>query len=136
MTESPESVIRKFFETWTDPTAHDRIISFFDGNAVFIDGPRGVHRGADAIKSELQAWVAMGIGSLTIEVKSLVSDGATVMMERVDKFHLDDKPFFVEAMAAFEVNDDGRIVRWRDYYDLQTLMAQVEAAGALQADPA
>jgi len=37
---------------------------------------------------------------------------------------------------TFDVNSDGRITRWRDYYDLSTLMQQVTAATAkATADP-
>jgi limonene-1,2-epoxide hydrolase len=128
MTDSPESVVRKFFATWADPKP-DQLISFFNDDAVFIDGPRGVHRGVDAIKSEFEAMQAMGLGSVMIDVKSLVTDGRTVMMERVDNFHFDGKPISLEVMAAVEIDADGRIKRWRDSYDLKSLTDQIEAAG-------
>jgi limonene-1,2-epoxide hydrolase len=128
MTDSPESVVRKFFATWADPKA-DQLISFFNDDAVFIDGPRGVHRGVDAIKSEFEAMQAMGLGSVMIDVKSLVTDGRTVMMERVDNFRFDGKPFSLEVMAAVEIDADGRIKRWRDSYDLKSFTDQIEAAG-------
>jgi limonene-1,2-epoxide hydrolase len=105
MTDSPESVVRKFFATWADPKP-DQLISFFNDDAVFIDGPRGVHRGVDAIKSEFEAMQAMGLGSVMIDVKSLVTDGRTVMMERVDNFHFDGKPISLEVMAAVEIDAD------------------------------
>jgi limonene-1,2-epoxide hydrolase len=36
--------------------------------------------------------------------------------------------FDVEVTGVFEVNDDGRITRWRDYYDMRSLEERVAAA--------
>jgi hypothetical protein len=47
---------------------------------------RGVHRGIDAITSEVEAQAAMGVEGLRADVTSLVADGGTVMMEGVDHF--------------------------------------------------
>jgi limonene-1,2-epoxide hydrolase len=126
MSASPESVVRNFFAAWADPNLDD-LVSFFSDDAVFIDGPRGVHRGVNAIKSEFEAWQAMEMGRPLVDVKSLVAEAGTVMMERVDNFHLGGQPFSLEVMAAFEVGTDGRITRWRDYYDLQSLVDEVSA---------
>jgi limonene-1,2-epoxide hydrolase len=127
MSGSPESVVRKFLAAWADPKL-DELVSFFNDGAVLVDGPRGVHRGVDAIKSELEAALAM-LGSVMMDVKSLVTDGGTVMMERVDSFSIGGKPLSMEIMAAFEIDDDGRIKRWRDSYDLKSVTDQIEAAG-------
>ena len=35
----------------------------------------------------------------------------------------------MEVMAAFEVNADGRIKRWRESYDWESIRDQIEAAG-------
>jgi limonene-1,2-epoxide hydrolase len=128
MSDSPESVVRKFLAAWADPKL-DRIVALFADDAVYIDGPRGVHRGVDAIRSELEAQLAMGFGSMTLDVKSLVAEGGTVMLERVDSFSIGGKPFSMEVMAAFEIDADGRIKRWRDSFDLKSIRDQIEAAG-------
>jgi limonene-1,2-epoxide hydrolase len=107
----------------------DELAMFFDDDAVWIDGPRGVHRGADAIKSELETQLAMGFANAMLDVKSLVTDGRTVMMERLDTFSISGKPFSIEVMAAFEIDVDGRIKRWRDSYDVKSITDQFEAAG-------
>jgi limonene-1,2-epoxide hydrolase len=128
MSDSPESVVRTFLATWADPKLHE-LVSFFDDGAVFIDGPRGVHRGVNAIKSELETQLAMGFGGITADVKSLVADGGTVMLERVDSYRIGGKPFSMEVMAAFEIDAEGRIKRWRESYDLKSITDQIEAAG-------
>jgi limonene-1,2-epoxide hydrolase len=43
------------------------------------------------------------------------------MVERVDNFKIQGRPFDLEVAAVFNVDDNGRITRWRDYYDLKSL---------------
>ncbi len=128
MSDSPESVVRNFIAAWAQPKL-DELVGFFSDEALFIDGPRGVHRGVDAIRSELDAEISMGFGGAKIDVNSPVADGGTVMLERVENYRIGGKPFSLEVMAAFEIDTDGRITRWRYCYDLKSITDQVEAAG-------
>jgi limonene-1,2-epoxide hydrolase len=83
----------------------------------------------DAIRSELEAELAMGFGNVMIDVNSLVANGGTVMMEGVENYRIGGKPFSLEVMGAFDIDADGRIRRWRYSYDLRSIMDQIEAAG-------
>ena len=126
MSDSAESVVRKYLAAWkrSDP---DELVSFFSDDAVFTDGPRGVHRGIDAIRAEFQS-VAKMTPSVTIDVKTLVVNGGTVMTERVDTLNVQGKPFDLEVAGVFEVDSNGRINRWRDYYDLRSLEDRIAVA--------
>jgi limonene-1,2-epoxide hydrolase len=124
LTDSPESVVRAFLASWADPVL-DEVVSFFADDAVFVDGPRGVHRGLKAITSQLE----VDLRPVIAEVKSLVTDGRMVMLERVDRFDVGGNGFSMEVMAAFVIDSDGRIKRWRESYDLQSIADQIEAAG-------
>jgi limonene-1,2-epoxide hydrolase len=127
MSDSPETVVRQFFAAWENPKL-DELARFFSDDAVWIDGPNGTHRGKDAISSELKRQLAMGYVMLGMDVKSLVADAGTVMMERVDRFSIGGKPFSMEFMAAFEIDADARIKRWRDSFDLKSIRDQIEAS--------
>ena len=128
MSDSPESVVRKFLAAFAAPKLEE-LVGFFSDDAVFIDGLRGVHRGVDAIRSELEAELAMGSGTAKIDVNSLVASGGTVMMEGRENYRIGGKRFHLDVMGAFEINSDGRITRWRYSYDLKSVTDQVEAAG-------
>ena len=128
MSESPEAVVRKFLAAFAEPNV-DELVSFFSDDAVFLDGPRGVHRGVDAIRSELEAEFAMGFGNVKIDVHSLVADGGTVMMEGTENYLIGGKHFTLDVMGAFQVDDDSRIKRWRYSCDLKSVTDQIEAAG-------
>jgi limonene-1,2-epoxide hydrolase len=126
MSDSAESQVRKFLAAWkrSDP---DEMVSFLGDDAVWTDGPRGVFRGIDAIRAELQSVVKM-VPSTTVDVKALVANAGTVMIERVDKFEVQGKPFGLEVAGVFEVDSNGRINRWRDYYDLRSLEDRIAEA--------
>ena len=61
-------------------------------------------------------------------MSSLVADGDTVMMERVDRFQIDGKPFEMPMMAAVELDVHGRITRYRESFDLKSITDQIAAA--------
>jgi len=112
------------------------LVGYFSDDAVFIDGPRGVHRGVEAIRAELAEELAMGVGSVSmgvgsveIDVNSLVADGGTVMIEGVENYCIGGKPFTLEVMGAFAIDAEARITRWRYSYDLKSITDQIEAAG-------
>ena len=125
MSESAESVVRRFHASWLQSDL-DEVVSFLSDDAVYTDGPRGVHRGVDAIRAELDAALKL-VPSTRVDIKALVADGSTVMVERVDNFDIAGKPFAMEIAAAFEVDNDGRIKRWRDYYDLRSIEDRIAA---------
>ena len=126
MSETPESVVHRFFAAWVDPVP-DELGSFFAPDAVWVDGPQGVRRGVDAIKVELAAQLAV-TGGTDVDVKTLVCDGQIVMVEEVSTFTIAGKPISAVVMAVFEFDADGLIKQWREAYDFKSLTDQMEAA--------
>ncbi|ORV97738.1 hypothetical protein AWC13_16080 [Mycobacterium kubicae] len=127
--DSPESVIRKFIDTWPRSDV-DEMIAFFSDDAVYTDGPRGTFRGKEAIETEMRSLMDL-VPTTTADVKHFLVSGGVVMVERVDVFEMAGETFDVEMSAVFEVNGDGLISRWRDYYDLRSLEERVaERLGA------
>lgn len=127
MSDSPESVVRKFLAAWADPKA-DELATFFADDAVWVDGPQGVRRGAAAVVAELTRQLAIS-GPATIEVVTLVANGGTVMVELLDRWTMGGKPISTTIMAAFEIDANGRITQWRESYDLKSITDQMEGAG-------
>ena len=101
MSDSAESVVRNFLAAWKRSDV-DEIVSFISDDAVYI-GPRGVHHGIGAIKALIQSFVKV-TPSTIVDVKTLVATGGTVMVERVDNFDVQGKPFGLEVAAVFEVD--------------------------------
>jgi limonene-1,2-epoxide hydrolase len=124
-------VIRKFLACFPASDVDD-VVGFFSDDAVYIDGPRGVHRGINAIRTELQSQLAM-VPNTTVDINTLAASGGTVLTERVDNCDIAGKSIGFEVVGVFDVDSGGRITRWRDYYDLPTFVAQMAAATAAPA---
>lgn len=54
---------------------------------------------------------------ISFRIRNLVEDGTTVLTERVDEITANGIMAPVPVMGTFEVTD-GRIVQWRDYFDM------------------
>jgi len=126
MSESPESLIRRFFDAWAEPDA-DQLRTFFHDEAVWVDGPHGVRRGADAIATEV-AEQLKSLGGVTVDITTMVREGRTVMLEQVSRAKVGDTPISTVVMAVFEFDEEGRITQWREAYDLKSMTDQIEAA--------
>jgi len=125
MTDAAAIAVGDFLAAWEHPQLEE-FLRFFSEDAVFEDGARQRQcHGIDAIKAELEEQ--MTFGSVVIRVNALVSDGRTVMVERVDRFDFGGKPLAVAVVGVFEVDASGRISRWREYYDLKSVSEQLEA---------
>lgn len=118
-------LVRKFFAAFVQSDVTE-LSSFFSDGAVYIDGPRGVHRGIDAIRGEFAALAEM-VPSTTVDIKFLAIDGRAVLVERTEHFEVEGKPIDHDVVGVFEVNEDGQFTRWRDSYDVTTLMERVAA---------
>lgn len=51
--------------------------------------------------------------------------GGTVVNERLDRFRIGNRWLELPVAGVFEVDDQGRITLWRDYFDLGTYQRQL-----------
>ncbi|WP_418005928.1 nuclear transport factor 2 family protein [Mycobacterium sp. PDNC021] len=116
-------MVRRFLASYPASEVNE----FFSHDAVYIDGPRGVHRGTDAIQTEFQTVRSMA-PNVTVDIKALAVSGSTVLTERVDSFEINGEVISFEVVGIFDFGSGGRITRWRDYYDWTTFQEQIRAA--------
>jgi limonene-1,2-epoxide hydrolase len=126
MSDSPESLVRSFLATWENTNVAD-LDHFISEDATYMD-PRGPQNGLDSIKKLVEADSQISPG-VAVEIKVIASNGGTVIVERVDTFHIQGKQFSLDIVGVFEVGNDGRITRWREYYDSKSATEMIEAAG-------
>jgi limonene-1,2-epoxide hydrolase len=72
--------------------------------------------GIDATLENLAGQWAMFATTYEFEVRTAAAAGDVVLTERIDHIGSGDTRFPVPVMGAFEVRD-GKIARWRDYFD-------------------
>ena len=112
---------------WRDPQA-EKFAGLFAEDAVWVDGPNGVHRGAHAIVNELTKQLSIFDGQWA-EVDALVADGGTVMVEWHGGFTAGGTTIDTKVMAAFEIEANGQIKQMRECFDMKSLIDQLVAAG-------
>jgi limonene-1,2-epoxide hydrolase len=102
----------------------DRVIALFAADATYqINVPaRAKLLGRDAIVSELVRQ-AGDYQDCVCEILTVVSDDRFVVTERVDHVTMrhDGKRVSNPLLAIFEINDDGLIQNWREYWDALSL---------------
>jgi limonene-1,2-epoxide hydrolase len=127
VSDSPAAIVCKFLALWSHPQAEE-LARYLAEDAVWVDGPNGVHCGAKAVVDELMRQLSIARG-YWVEVDTLVAEGGTVMVEWHGGFTLGDAPIAGKVMAAFEVEENGRITQMRESFDMKSLTEQIEAAG-------
>lgn len=123
--ESAEPVVREFMAAWPRWDV-DELADFLSDGASWVDGHNEPCVGMDVIKARLQT-IGRLIPGPTAEVRNLLVRDGTVMVERIDVIEVKGETFNVEVTGVFDVDADGLITRWRDYYDSRTLEERIGA---------
>ena len=89
--------------------------------------PMGKNIGPAAVKAFLDPMVE-GVDEVQFVTHRQTATGSIVMNERTDRFRLGDKWIDLPVAGVFEVDADGKISLWRDYFDMQTFNDQMAAA--------
>ena len=80
--------------------------------------------GRDAIYDEFLRQ-ASSTSNGRVELLAMASVGGTVFVERRDFVTIEDKDVAVHVTGVFEVDDDGKIASWRDYFDSREVATKV-----------
>jgi limonene-1,2-epoxide hydrolase len=126
MSESPIEVVTRFCELWSKGDL-DSLLEFFTDDAVYHNIPVEPAVGHEAILGLLDMFVTPA-ERVEFRVLNIVADGDTVLTERVDVVHLPNTVIEWPVMGTFEVRA-GKIAAWRDYFDLNQYMSQLQRAG-------
>lgn len=123
---TPEETVNEFI---------DRVVSAdFEGAAelvsddlVYDNVPIGVAHGPGELKDFLVAMMA-GMDEVEFIVHRQSASGNIVMNERTDRFLVGGEWIGLPVAGVFELNGDGKIGLWRDYFDAATFFEQMETA--------
>jgi limonene-1,2-epoxide hydrolase len=88
--------------------------------------PIGKNHGRDALVKVL-GGLMKGVEDVVFETHRQTVTGNVVMNERTDKFRIGEAWVAIPVAGVFEVDGDGRIVLWRDYFDVGMYQQQMAA---------
>jgi limonene-1,2-epoxide hydrolase len=104
---------------------YDTALGYLTDDVEYQNMPLPPVNGKDAVRETLDMLLANGSGSEWVVHRELES-GNLVMNERTDRFNVNGKWMELPVAGVFELRD-GKIALWRDYFDLETIMKQMNA---------
>jgi|SRR5882724_8823787 len=102
----------------------EELVGFFSDDAVYHNIPIAPVKGRDAIAATLRGFLDPSTQA-EFEVLSLAVAGNKVLTERIDRFTINGKQIALPVMGTFEVDAQGKISAWRDYFDLAQFTKQM-----------
>ena len=100
------------------------VLSFFAEDAVYHNIPMEAVRGRQQIEETLGRFLTPG-GETEFRVLAIAASGNTVLTERIDVLTMGGKRIELPVMGTFEIDDQGKIQAWRDYFDMQQVVSQM-----------
>lgn len=138
-----ENKVRAMHDAWGDGSDEvkpdvDKIMSFFAEDAqwqLWVPGGPTV-KGKTALREEIVRQMQFATNNKCNEV-NIVSNDRMVMQERSDTAIIMGRPCPHQMVAIYEFDEDGLILKWREYLDMADLTRKMgideEAAGKTQA---
>lgn len=118
MAGDPRRVVEAFLAALAE-LDYDTALTHVAADVRYTNVPIGTVSGPDGIRGVLEPFFAPTLENEWVVTKVVV-DGSTVVVERLDRHRLPGGWAELPVVGVFEVAD-GRIVDWRDYFDLRTL---------------
>ena len=138
-----ENKVRAMHDAWGDGSDEvkpdvDKIMSFFAEDAewqLWVPGGPTV-KGKAALREEILRQMQFATNNKCNEV-NIVSNDRMVMQERSDTAIIMGRPCPHQMVAIYEFDEDGLILKWREYLDMADLTRKMgideEAADKTQA---
>jgi limonene-1,2-epoxide hydrolase len=127
--EESAKLVRAFIDSWFkgDP---EQAMSYLAEDVYFWNVPIEPIKGRAKARKFLEPFLEndplVVPFAFRTDLKRTLSDGANVVVERVDTFEINGKKWQIPVVGVFEVRND-KIAVWKDYFD----MAQFQPVATL-----
>jgi limonene-1,2-epoxide hydrolase len=120
---TPTEIVNQFCDEIAAGNA-EKAAECFSDDAVYHNIPLDPINGRDAIRDTIAMFLGMA-DKVWFETSHSLANGPLVMTERVDHFLKEGRDVALPVMGVFEVNNDGKITAWRDYFDMNQFTSQM-----------
>jgi limonene-1,2-epoxide hydrolase len=120
----PIDVVRQFCDAWGSPAEIEAALDLLSDDCFYHNIPLDPVEGLDNIRATVQGFSA-GVDKVEFETLHIAANGNVVLTERIDSFFFPGNTIALPVMGTFEVNDDGKITHWRDYFDMNQFLSQM-----------
>jgi len=123
MSNANEKLILDFVESW-NRYDYDSIYSAMTDDIFYHNIPMKPCNGLVEVKAFFDG--AFNFEEAHWIVHAIATNGDLVLTERTDKFKMAGQWIAIRVMGTFEIQN-GKIAKWRDYFDLAEFQGQVAA---------
>jgi limonene-1,2-epoxide hydrolase len=100
-----DRIVRDFCAAWAE-------------DAVYHNIPMAPTKGKAEIRGFIEGFLKMSPKGIDFEILNQAVAGNVVFNERVDTFENEGKTTAAPVCGVFELDGDGKIAAWRDYFDM------------------
>lgn len=114
---TPQATITAFIGHWNSGDM-EAMYALCREDVTWHNIPMEPVRGKPAMRGAVDGFMA-GVASCDWQIHAIAANGNAVLTERTDAFTLKDgRRAAIRVMGTFELDGDGLIVAWRDYFDM------------------
>jgi len=118
---SPAETVAAFLDLMMKKD-YDKGLTYVTGDVEYDNVPIGKVQGPAGIRAVLEPFFGPTVSN-EYKVLRALTDGGTVILERLDRHLLDNGWVELPVTGVFEVRD-GKIALWRDYFDAATIISK------------
>lgn len=114
---TPQATVEAFIGHW-NACDIDAMMALCAEGIVYHNIPMEPITGTAAMRTMVESFLA-NIASCDWQTHAIAANGNVVLTERTDGFTFKDgRRAAIRVMGTFEIGPDGRIIAWRDYFDM------------------
>jgi limonene-1,2-epoxide hydrolase len=114
---TPIETIQAFVGHWNSGDMEE-MYAMCTEDVMWLNMPMDPIEGKAAMREGVAGFMA-AVESCDWTIHSIAANGRTVLTERTDAFILTGgHRAAIRVMGTFELNEDGQITHWRDYFDM------------------
>mgnify|MGYP006197201631 FL=1 len=123
---TPQQTVEAFISHW-NACDIDAMLALCAPGIVYHNIPMEPVHGTAAMR-EMVAGFLGDIASCDWQTHAIAANGNTVLTERTDAFNFKDgRRAAVRVMGTFEIDANGLIIGWRDYFDMAEFVREFAA---------
>lgn len=123
---TPQATVEAFIGHW-NACDIDAMLSLCADGIVYHNIPMEPVRGTAAMREMVGGFLA-DIAKCDWQTHAIAANGNMVLTERTDGFTFKDgRHAAVRVMGTFEIDANGRIIAWRDYFDMAEFVREFAA---------
>jgi limonene-1,2-epoxide hydrolase len=114
---TPQDTVEAFIACWNSGDM-EAMYAMCAENVVWHNIPMVPFDGKPAMRAAVDGFMA-NVARCDWQVHAIAANGNTVLTERTDGFTFKDgRTAAIRVMGTFEMDADGKIAAWRDYFDM------------------